>query len=325
MLDLYDRNIDYLRISITDKCNFRCKYCMPEDRVNSLINKEILTFDEIIKICKSASQLGIQNIKITGGEPLLRDDVTDLIKSIKELPLVKNVTLTTNGAFLYDKIHELQNSGIDSINISLDTLIKEKFNDITRRNKFDEVIKGIKEAIKIGIKIKINCVPIKNFNSDEIVNIALISKDKNIDVRFIEMMPIGLGESFRGISNIDILDILEKEYGKFMGVESNIGNGPALYYKNEQFKGHIGFISAVSNEFCENCNRIRITADGLLKPCLCYGTGIDLKGLIRNGVNEEELTNAIKIGILSKPQKHEFNEEKKSGNIEIKKMSQIGG
>lgn len=325
MLDLYERNIDYLRISITDKCNFRCKYCMPEDRVDNLMSNEILTFDEIIKICKSASKLGIQKIKITGGEPLLRDDVIHLIKSIKELPLVKNVTLTTNGAFLYDKIHELKNSGIDSINISLDTLIKEKFNNITRRNKFDEVIKGIKEAIKIGIKIKINCVPIKNFNFDEIANIASISKDKNIDVRFIEMMPIGLGESFKGISNREVLNILEKEYGKFSRVERSKGNGPALYYKNEQFKGYIGFIGAVSNEFCENCNRIRITADGLLKPCLCYGAGIDLKSLIRNGTNEEELTNAIKVGILSKPEKHEFNEEKKSSNIEIKKMSQIGG
>ncbi|MVX63776.1 GTP 3',8-cyclase MoaA [Clostridium chromiireducens] len=325
MLDLYGRNIDYLRISITDKCNFRCKYCMPEDRVATLMNNEILTFDEIIKICKSASKLGIQKIKVTGGEPLLRDDVTDLIRSIKELPLVKNVTLTTNGVFLYDKIHELKKAGINSINISLDTLIKEKFNDITRRDKYDEVIRGIKEAQNIGVKIKINSVPIKNFNFDEIVNIAAISKDKNIDVRFIEMMPIGLGESFKGISSIEILNILEKEYGKFSRLEGSNGNGPAVYYKNEEFKGHIGFISAVSNEFCENCNRIRITADGFLKPCLCYGTGLDLKGLIRNGINEKELTDEIKKGILSKPEHHEFNKEKKSSNIEMKKMSQIGG
>lgn len=325
MLDLYGRNIDYLRISITDKCNFRCKYCMPEDRVDTLMNNEILTFNEIIKICKSASELGIQKIKITGGEPLLRDDVTDLIKSIKGLPLVKNVTLTTNGVFLYDKIHKLKSSGIDSINVSLDTLIKDKFNDITRRDKFDEVIRGIKEAVKVGIKIKINSVPIRNFNFDEIANIAAISKEKNIDVRFIEMMPIGQGESFKGISSREILDILEKKYGKFHELEGDNGNGPALYYKNEQFKGNIGFISAVSNEFCENCNRIRITADGFLKPCLCYGTGIDLKSLIRNGINEKELIDAIRKGILSKPEKHEFNKEKKSSNIEIKKMSQIGG
>ncbi|MCI1478361.1 MAG: GTP 3',8-cyclase MoaA [Clostridium beijerinckii] len=325
MLDLYGRNIDYLRISITDKCNFRCKYCTPEERVDTLMNNEILTFDEIIKICKSASELGIEKIKVTGGEPLLRDDVTDLIKSIKELPLVKNVTLTTNGVFLYDKIHELKSSGIDSINVSLDTLIKDRFNDITRRDKFDEVIRGIKEAIKVGIKIKINSVPIKNFNFDEIANIAAISKDKNIDVRFIEMMPIGLGESFKGISSREILDILEKKDGKFHELKGDNGNGPALYYKNEQFKGHIGFISAVSSEFCEKCNRIRITADGFLKPCLCYGTGIDLKSLIKNGINEKELIDAIRKGILSKQEKHEFNKEKKSSNIEIKKMSQIGG
>lgn len=325
MLDLYGRDIDYLRISITDKCNFRCKYCMPEGKVDTLKDNEILTFDEIIKICRSASKLGITRIKITGGEPLLREDLTELIKSIKEITGIRNVTLTTNGTFLYDKIHELKISGIDSINVSLDTLVREKFNDITRRNKFDIVIKGIQEAIKIGIKIKINCVPIKNFNFNEITNIALIAKEKNVDVRFIEMMPMGLGQSFEGISNREILDIIEKDYGNFSRVESINDNGPAIYYKNEDFKGRIGVIGAISNEFCDNCNRIRITADGSLKSCLCYSKGIDLKNLIRSGINEEELTNAIKAGILSKPEKHEFNEEKKSDNIEIRNMFQIGG
>ncbi len=325
MIDLYGRNIDYLRISITDKCNFRCKYCMPDEEENTLLDSDILTFDEIIKICRSASNLGIHRIKITGGEPLLRADSIDLIKAIKELPLIDNITLTTNGVLLYDKVHGLKNSGINSINISLDTLNREKFNDMTRRNKFDSVIKGIKEAVKIGIKIKINCVPIKNFNLDEIADIARISKEKNIDVRFIEMMPIGIGTSFRGIPNIEVLDILEKQYGAFTQLENYNDNGPALYYKNEQFKGRIGFISAVSKEFCKNCNRIRVTCDGSLKPCLCYSTGIDLKNLIKNGISEQELTNEIKDGILSKPEKHEFNEEKKSDNIEIKRMSQIGG
>lgn len=325
MLDLYGRNIDYLRISITDKCNFRCKYCMPEGKIDTLRNDEILTFDEIIKVCRSASKLGIQKIKITGGEPLLRNDAIELIKCIKKLPGIKNVTLTTNGALLKNKINELKSAGIDSINISLDTRIREKFNDITRMSEFDRVVEGIRAAINIGIKIKINCVPIVNFNYNEITDIALISKDKNIDVRFIEMMPIGLGESFKGISNEEILNILEKEFGKFLRLENTKDNGPALYYKNENFKGRIGFISAVSNEFCENCNRIRITADGALKPCLCYGAGIDLKTLLRNGCNEDELTEAIKAGIVSKPEKHEFNEKKKSSNIEIRKMSQIGG
>jgi cyclic pyranopterin phosphate synthase len=298
---------------------------MPEGEGDTLSNSELLTFDEIIKICRSASELGIQKIKITGGEPLLRVDALDLIKCIKELPLIKNVTLTTNGVFLYDKIHVLKNSGIDSINISLDTLNKKKFNDMTRRNEFDQVIKGIEEAIKVGIKIKINCVPIKEFNDNEISDIAFISKDKNVDVRFIEMMPIGIGTSFKGVSNLEILNILENEYGDFKQLENTNDNGPAIYYKNEKFKGRIGFISAVSKEFCKNCNRIRITADGFLKPCLCYGTGIDLKNLIRDGISEKELTGEIKNGILSKPEKHDFNAEKKSDNIEIKRMSQIGG
>lgn len=325
MLDLFGRNIDYFRISITDKCNFRCKYCMPGGKVDTLKNDEILTFDEIIKICRSASKLGITKIKITGGEPLLREDATELIKCIKNLPVIKNVTLTTNGVFLHDKIKELKESGIDSINVSLDTLIKEKFNDITRREEFDKVIRGINEAIESGIKVKINCVPIKNFNFDEVINIALVSKEKNVDVRFIEMMPMGLGQSFLGVSSKEILEVLEKKYGEFLKIENINGNGPAIYYRNKEFKGSIGFIGAVSNEFCKNCNRIRVTADGFLKPCLYYGSGFDIKNLIRNGIDEKELSNAIKIAILSKPEKHEFNEEKKSDKIEIRKMSQIGG
>ncbi|AWK49895.1 GTP 3',8-cyclase MoaA [Clostridium beijerinckii] len=338
MIDLYERNIDYIRISITDKCNLRCKYCIPEEDITSTLNNEILTFDEIIKICISASKLGIKKVKITGGEPLLRADVTDLIKSIKSIPLIENVTLTTNGIFLSDKVRDLKESGIDSINVSLDTLNKNKFKDITRRDGFDKVIDGIKRSIKLGIKIKINCVPIRNFNYDEINDIAAIAKDNNIDVRFIEMMPIGIGNLFNSISNKEILEIIEKNFGEFKiwsrGLQAEnkkkdlknfSDNGPATYYQNDNFKGRIGLISAVSNEFCPNCNRIRITSDGFLKPCLCYSDGIDLKALIRNGTSEEELTLSIKNGILNKPEKHGFNKLSKSDNLEVKSMSQIGG
>ena len=344
MIDLYERNIDYIRIYITDKCNLRCKYCIPEEDIKSTLNNEILTFDEIIKICISASKLGIKKIKITGGEPLLRADVPDLIKSIKNIPGVDNVTLTTNGIFLSDKARDLKKAGIDSINVSLDTLNKSKFKDITRRDGFDKVIDGIKRSIKLGIKIKINCVPIRNFNYDEINDIAAISKDNNIDVRFIEMMPIGIGNLFNSISNKEILKIIEKNFGEFkiwnrdnnnfsilqdenekQHLKNFSDNGPATYYQNDNFKGRIGLISAVSNEFCPNCNRIRISSDGFLKPCLCYSDGIDLKTLIRNGISEEELTLLIKNGILNKPEKHDFNKLSKSDNLEVKSMSQIGG
>lgn len=338
MIDLYGRNIDYIRISITDKCNLRCKYCIPEEDIKNTLNNEILTFDEIIKICISASKLGIKKVKITGGEPLIREDVTALIKSIKSIPEIENVTLTTNGIFLSDKVEDLKKAGIDSINVSLDTLNKSKFKDITRRDGFDKVIEGIEKSIKLGIKIKINCVPIRNFNYDEINDIAKVAKDNYIDVRFIEMMPIGIGNLYNSISNKEILEIIEKKFGEFKIWSSDLhaenkkqnlknfsDNGPATYYKNDNFKGRIGLISAVSTEFCKDCNRIRITSDGFLKPCLCYSDGIDLKTLIRNGICGEDLTLAIKDGILNKPEKHGFNKLSKDENLEVKSMSQIGG
>jgi Molybdenum cofactor biosynthesis enzyme len=209
--------------------------------------------------------------------------------------------------------------------VSLDTLKKDNFFKITRRDKFEDVFKGIEKLMQLGIKVKINCLAIKEHNLDEIVKIAAYSKDNNIDVRFIELMPIGNGKKYTGISNETILQLLEREYGKFVKTDEKRGNGPAVYYKNDKFKGYIGLISAISHEFCETCNRIRLTSDGFLKLCLHYNKGVDLKQPIRNNITDEELKNIICEAVKNKPLSHNFYNENDMKNIEYKNMVQIGG
>ncbi|MDO5010019.1 MAG: GTP 3',8-cyclase MoaA, partial [Intestinibacter bartlettii] len=264
MLDKLNRNIDYLRISVIDRCNLRCVYCMPEEGIESIPHEEILTYDEILRICETVSELGIRKIKITGGEPLVRKDIVDLIKDIKNIEKIEQVTLTTNGILLYDMLDDLYTAGIDAINISLDTLNKEKFKKITRRVGLEKVLRSIDKAYKLGIRIKINCLAIRDFNIDELAEIANFAKDREIDVRFIELMPIGFGKKYTEIDNDEILSILESRFGVFETVTEKRGNGPARYYRNENMKGCIGFISAISHEFCESCNRIRLTSNGFL-------------------------------------------------------------
>lgn len=325
MIDKLNRNIEYIRISVTDRCNLRCVYCMSEDGVENISHKEILSYDEIIRICKCVANLGIKKVKITGGEPLVRRDIIKLIKDIKSLSGIEEVTITTNGVLLYENAEELYEAGIDAVNISLDTLDKDKFLSITRRDKFEDVYKSIDKLIGLGVRVKINCLTIKEYNLDEITKIASYAKYNNIDVRFIELMPIGYGKNFTGISNEVILGLLEDEYGSFKKVSEKRGNGPAVYYKNDKFKGYIGLISAISNEFCETCNRVRITANGFLKLCLHYNKGIDLKGPIRNNITDKELENMIYYAILNKPLGHNFYHDINLENIESKNMVQIGG
>ncbi len=326
MKDQYNRTIDYLRISVTDRCNLRCKYCMPKDGVEYLQHDEILTFDEIITICKSMVKLGIRNIKITGGEPLVRKDIVNLIKDIKSIKGIENVTLTSNGILLYDYLDDLEAAGLDGINISLDTLDRKKYEDITRKNGISNVLKSIEKAVNSNIpSIKINCLIMKDFNENEILSIARFAKDERIDVRFIEMMPIGLGDMNEIVFQEKIKNIIEEEYGTMKNNFRKIGNGPAKYYTLDNFKGKIGFISAVSHRFCKTCNRIRMTSDGVLKLCLQYNYSLDLKKALRAGINEEEFISMVKKAIYNKPKHHNFLEFKREDNLEERKMVQIGG
>ena len=325
MLDKLNRKIDYLRISVIDRCNLRCVYCMPEEGIESIPHDEILTYDEILRICEIVSELGIRKIKITGGEPLVRKDIVNLIRDIKNIDKIEQVTLTTNGILLHEMLDDLYDAGIDAINISLDTLNKDNFKKITRRDGLEKVLMSIDKAYDLGIRVKINCLAIRDFNLMELVEIASFAKDREIDVRFIELMPIGFGKKYTQIDNDEILSILESRFGTFEIVTEKRGNGPAKYYRNQNMKGCIGFISAISHEFCESCNRIRLTSSGFLKLCLHYNKGIDLKEPIRNGISDEDLKKLIHDTIWNKPISHKFGHASEEQDIELKNMVQIGG
>ncbi len=324
MLDDYERQIDYMRISITDRCNLRCVYCMPKD-IEKVEAESILTYEEILRICDCASKIGIKNIKITGGEPLIRKDAIQLIKSIKSLPMIENVTLTTNGVLLENYIEELIKIPIDCVNVSLDTLNPITFLQITGRDVFDKVWSGIQKLIASGIHTKINCVPQRGVNEDELMHIAELVLKHTVDVRFIEMMPIGYGKDFEPIEGRDILARILEKYPEATTTTKIKGFGPASYITSVKWKGNVGFINPISHKFCSSCNRIRLTAQGFLKPCLCYGEGMDLMSSMRNGATDTELTDLLMRGIKSKPLEHKFGELQEESNIEMKEMFKIGG
>ena len=324
MIDRCGRKIDYLRISVTDRCNLRCIYCMPEDGIRLTEREKILQEPEILRICRVMSELGITKIKITGGEPLVRPRIPGLIRQIKEIPGIQKVTITTNGILLKDQMQELAESGLDSLNISLDTLDRECFCKITRRDLLDGTLDGIKEAMKYPeVQLKINCVPL-GLEEQDLCGIAEFARKNPVHVRFIEMMPIGYGKDFQFRGESEICEILEKAYGRMTPIKERYGNGPCHYYKIEEFQGKIGFISAMTHKFCDQCNRVRMTAEGFLKACLQYQTGTDLKNLMRSGCTDDELTEAIQKVIWEKPVSHHFTSEEIETD-ECKLMSQIGG
>lgn len=325
MRDKKHRSIEYLRISVTDRCNLRCVYCMPEEGISCLTHSDILTFDEIIKICKSGAQLGIRKIKLTGGEPLVRKDLVELVKRIKAIPEIEEITLTTNGLLLEKQLDALIEAGISKINISLDTLDKNRFKEITRVDGLETVLKAIQNAAHHPkLQVKVNSLIARDFNEDELLKLATLAKELPVSVRFIEVMPIGMGRNLSTISQSEMIEKLEKQYGKLIPYEGKLGNGPARYYEIPGFSGKLGFISAVSECFCEGCNRIRLTANGDLKLCLHSTKGLALRDLLRKGISQEELTQIIAEAILNKPEKHHFNDASGS-DIENKIMAQIGG
>ncbi len=324
MIDSYGRKIDYLRISITDRCNLRCLYCMPEDGVESVGHEEILRYDEILRLTDIFSQLGIKKIKITGGEPLVRKGAVSLIKDLKQVPGISKVTLTTNGMLLEQSIQELYEAGIDGINLSLDTLNRDVFYKITRRDSFEQVMKGLEAAIGYKeIPLKINCVPM-GMEGQNPLELAELARKYPVHVRYIEMMPIGFGKKFAGCTEEELLKELQKKYGECRLFSGTLGNGPGHYYEFSGFQGKIGFISAMTHKFCSSCNRIRLTSNGYLKTCLQYDVGVDLKKLLRNGASKEVLLQAVETAIKEKPSAHQFTEALED-HAEQHIMSQIGG
>lgn len=321
MKDGFGRTIQYMRISITDRCNLRCQYCMPCG-ISQVSMNQILTYEEIEQICRIAVELGINRFKITGGEPLVRLGCADLIGKIKRIPGVEQVTLTTNGVLLARYLDDLIEQGLNAVNVSLDTLDSELYKQITGFDVLDQVKESIALAIKKRMPVKINSVLQEGINDNEWKCLAELAKTDPVDVRFIEMMPIGYGKKAKAVSGAVLLKKIEEEYPNIMKDDRFHGNGPAIYYRIPGFKGSIGFINAIHGKFCDTCNRIRLTATGDLKPCLCYGDSINLKEILQTGTTEQ-LREAMKKTIRNKPKEHCF--ESLTEITEERKMVQIGG
>lgn len=324
MIDGYGRTIDYIRISVTDRCNQRCVYCMPEEGVAPVAHDDILTYDEILRLAEVFAGLGVRKVKLTGGEPLVRRNIEILTAGLREIPGIREVTLTTNGMALAGKMKALAAAGIGGINLSLDTLDPDVFEKITRRRALDEVMRGFHAALAYPqIPLKVNCVPM-GLPGQNVAEVARLAKEYPVHVRFIEMMPIGLGGNFDFQSEDSLLHLLADRYGEYQPYEERLGNGPGHYYSFLGFRGKIGFISALSHKFCDSCNRVRLTSQGYLKTCLQYDMGTDLRKLLRNGADNEVLRQAAAEAILKKPKGHQFTEVFKE-HRETHTMSQIGG
>ena len=324
MVDQYGRTIDYMRISITDRCNLRCIYCMPEEGIECIPHNEILTYEEILRLVHAAAANGISKIKITGGEPLVRKNAAELIRQIKQVEGIREVTLTTNGVLFTEQGAALIAAGLDSVNFSLDTQDASNFNRITRVDAYRQVLASVEYALQLGIKTKINCVPLQPYDYADLTELAGFARKYPIDVRFIELMPIGLGLQYEPVKSEFVLGQLTREYGEPKVSPVIHGNGPARYYDFPGFKGSIGFISPISNIFCENCNRIRLTASGTLKLCLCNNRSLELKPLLRGGISDEQLSEVIRNAIYDKPLEHHLGGPD-DDTTETKKMVQIGG
>ncbi len=325
MKDKFERDIKYMRISITDRCNLRCIYCVPTELENKT-HDNILRYEEIINICKYAVELGITRFKVTGGEPLVRKGAVSFISELKNMKGVQQVTLTTNALLLGQYLDELKSAGIDGINISLDTCNEKTFNKITGSSGVSEILDVLKKCVDLGIKTKINCVPLKGYNENDIYDLIEIARNNYIDVRFIEVMPIGFGKGFVGIKSLDIKKELLLKYKNAIEIDERRGNGPANYIKIPNFKGCIGFIDAIHDKFCGSCNRVRLTSDGYFKPCLFYNGSVNLRDIIRQEgySNIKEIMEKV---IINKDKEHYLDNTsiENSSNIEENSMREIGG
>ena len=316
LIDQFGRKIDYLRISITDRCNLRCRYCMPAEGVKNKKHSEILTYEEIIKIVKIGIKMGIKKVRLTGGEPLVRENVEFLVSKLSSLGL-EDLSMTSNAVLLSSKAESLKKAGLDRINISLDTLDREKFKKITRRDFLPQVLAGIEAAAAAELKpVKINMVVMKGINDDELLDFVDLSIKKELQLRFIEYMPLGgEAEAAKFISSREIKALIAEKYKLYPAFTK--GNGPAEYFKIKGAAGTIGFISALSEHFCSSCNRLRLTADAKFKPCLAGEQEIKIKGM-----SSSKIESAFLKAIELKPACHQLDFKKQNY---LRNMSQIGG
>ena len=325
MFDRYQREIHYLRLSVTDLCNLRCRYCMP-DGVEKLEREAVLTYEEFLRLAALFARCGIDTVRVTGGEPLVRKNVAQLVAGLKETPGIRRVTLTTNAVLLAEQLPALLDAGLDSVNISLDTLRPEVFRQITARDDFAAVQAGLQAALESGLPVKLNCVPQAGVNEGELEQLAALARDKAMQVRFIEMMPIGYGAAMPCISGPELRARFARRWPELAPLsaaqEHALGDGPAVYYTVPGWQGSIGFIAAVHGKFCASCNRVRLTSQGFLRPCLASETGCDLRALLRSGADDAQLLAAIRETIWAKPREHHFND---SSMPATRGMYRIGG
>lgn len=333
LIDSLGRQIIYLRVSLTDRCNFRCIYCSPtEQKFHFIEHEQILRFEEILEIVRVAVEMGITKIRLTGGEPLVRKGVIDFIRQLKMIKELEDISMTTNGFFLSEMAEPLKSAGLDRVNISIDSLDRKKFEKITGFDELPRVLEGIEAALQVGLTpVKMNVVLMKGINDDEVDNFIKLTMDKPISVRFIELMPTN--NELKGINEghfISALKVQEEIKRKFKGIRPVLiekGCGPAIYYQLKNAQGTFGFITAVSQHFCSDCNRIRLTAEGNLRPCLFSEKEIELKKRLREiplkhfQLRSELIRNLFKEAIKIKPSRHHLGEK---NNSEFD-MSKIGG
>ena len=322
MFDSTQRSIHYLRLSVTDLCNLRCRYCMP-DGVEKLEREAVLTYEEFLRLAALFAQCGIDTVRVTGGEPLVRKGVDQLVAGLKAIPGIRKVTMTTNGILLARQLPALQKAGLDSVNISLDTLRPEVFAQITARDEFSHVMEGIRAALASGLPVKLNCVPQVGVNEGELEDLAALAEKHPLQVRFIEMMPIGYGAAMPCISGPDLRQRFARRWPELQpATGAAFGDGPAVYYTVPGWQGSVGFIAAVHGKFCASCNRVRLTSQGFLRPCLASEAGCDLRALLRSSVDDTHLLAAIRETIWAKPREHHFEDHSMPAT---RGMYRIGG
>lgn len=314
--------VNYLRVSVTDRCNLRCRYCLPPEGVKTVAHAEILRFEEIVRIVKAATRIGVRKVRLTGGEPLVRKNLSSLVAQLAAIEEIDDLALTTNGILLAAQAKELAAAGLRRVNVSLDTLDPQRYRFITRGGELTRVWEGIELALELGLEpVKLNVVVIKGFNEDELVKLASLSLERPLHVRFIELMPFGpvrawFREAF--LSAAAVRARLEEYFGPLVEVKKLYGAGPACYYRIPGAQGTVGFIAGMSGHICSRCNRLRLSATGMLHPCL-FGKGeVDLKGPLRAGAGEEELVRLLAQAIALK-------RSRPSSLPEIDHLSRLGG
>lgn len=323
MVDGIGRTIEYLRISLTDRCNLRCVYCMPEDGVPTLPHGEILRYEELLRLVRVLAGLGVKHLRLTGGEPTVRRGWLDFAAKLHGIPGVESVAMTSNGVLLCDRMDEVKRAGLDALNLSLDTLDADSCARMTRGGSPEPVLRTLEQALAAGLRVKINAVPVRGYNEEQIPALAALAKDRPICVRFIELMPIGCARGLQSVGQDEVLRRLTEAFGPLAPDDAVHGHGPAVYYRPAGFVGSVGVIGALSHAFCASCNRVRLTADGQLKLCLNHALGLDLRALLRGGADDEAIRSAILDAVARKPASHGFDAS--IGDREERRMNEIGG